>query len=92
MGENVIDCHFPRLSLSAGRYLIGAGLAIPNVEWLYQHLDGGVFEVGARDVFVSGMPPHAGRYAVPLEHHWGVSPTPSAAKDASACSEMSEAS
>lgn len=76
-GENAIDCHFPRLSLSAGRYLIGAGLAVPNVEWLYQNLDGGLLEVGARDVFNSGMPPQAGRYAVPLEHHWRIGHTAS---------------
>jgi lipopolysaccharide transport system ATP-binding protein len=69
-GENIVDCHFPRLALSAGRYLIGAGLAIPNVRWIYQNLDGGLLQVGAKDVFNSGMPPHAPRSLAPLEHEW----------------------
>jgi lipopolysaccharide transport system ATP-binding protein len=69
-GENIIECHFPRLALSAGRYLIGAGLAVPNVEWLYQNLDGGVLEIGARDIFNSGSPPQSSRYVVPMEHNW----------------------
>src|SRR5262249_55359710 len=34
MGENFVDCDFPRLMLSAGSFVIGAGLAIPNIEWL----------------------------------------------------------
>jgi lipopolysaccharide transport system ATP-binding protein len=76
-GENVIECHIPRLALSAGRYLIGAGLAVPNVEWLYQNLDGGVLEIGARDIFSSGLPPHSSRYVVPMEHTWIVQNTES---------------
>lgn len=69
-GRNWIDCYVPRLELSAGVYVIGAALAIPNVEWLYQNLDGGRFEIKSRDVYNSGTPPYSSRYLVPMEHYW----------------------
>jgi lipopolysaccharide transport system ATP-binding protein len=73
-GENWVDCYLPRLELSAGSYVIGAALSLPNVEWLYQNLDGGVFEVKPRDVFNSGNPPQSFRYLIPMEHEWRVTP------------------
>ncbi len=69
-GMNSIDCIFPKFCLSAGRYLIGAGLAIPNVEWLYQQLDCGIIEIFSKDVYHSGLAPASSRYLLPLEHQW----------------------
>jgi hypothetical protein len=72
VGENKVDCHFRKLSLSAGKYIVGAALARPNVEWLYHNLDGGVIEVLPQDVYCSGSPPHTSRYLVPMDHTWRV--------------------
>lgn len=69
-GMNQVDCIFPRLMLSSGKYLIGAGLAIPNVEWLYQELEYGVLNVLPQDVFGSGLSPVNSRYLIPQEHKW----------------------
>jgi lipopolysaccharide transport system ATP-binding protein len=69
-GDNVIDCDFPKLLLSAGEYVIGAGLAIPNVEYLDYQPEAGTFVVGGRDVFCSGMAPTAQRYPIPMPHSW----------------------
>jgi lipopolysaccharide transport system ATP-binding protein len=74
-GENVIDCDFPKLPLSAGHYVIGAGLAIPKVEWLDNQPQAGNFEVGGRDVFGSGMAPTAQRYPIPIPHSWSIQET-----------------
>jgi lipopolysaccharide transport system ATP-binding protein len=69
-GLNQVDCIFPKLSLSAGKYLIGAALAIPNSEWLYQELEHSTINVSARDVYSSGLAPHNSRYLLALEHSW----------------------
>jgi lipopolysaccharide transport system ATP-binding protein len=69
-GDNVIDCVLPKLLLSAGEYVIGAGLAIPNVEWLDNQPEAGTFEVGGRDVFGSGLAPAVRRYPIPMPHCW----------------------
>ena len=69
-GENFVDCDFPQLILSAGSFFIGAGLAVPNVEWLDNQPHAVVLEVDARDVFDSGLAPPAPRYPVPIPHTW----------------------
>jgi hypothetical protein len=70
---NQVDCIFPRLMLSAGKYHIGAGLAIPNAEWLYRALEYGILQVLPQDVFNSGLAPASSRYVIPQEHTWEVS-------------------
>jgi homopolymeric O-antigen transport system ATP-binding protein len=69
-GENYVDCDFERLALSAGVFVIGAGLAVPNVEWIFNEPLAATFEVEARDVFGSGLAPAASRYPVPMSHKW----------------------
>jgi lipopolysaccharide transport system ATP-binding protein len=71
-GVNFVDCDFPHLMLSAGTFIIGAGLAIPNIEWLDNQPQAAAFEVGARDTFKSGFAPAAGRYPVAMDHFWHV--------------------
>jgi lipopolysaccharide transport system ATP-binding protein len=73
-GENIVDCNFPSLMLSAGSFTIGAGLAIPNVEWLDNHPDAGTLNVDGRDIFGSGLAPVANRYPVPMPHSWRIVP------------------
>nr|WP_290224452.1 ABC transporter ATP-binding protein [Trichocoleus desertorum] len=71
-GINHVDCVFPRLMLSAGKYFIGVGLAIPHAEWLYREFEHGVLQVLPRDVFNSRLAPLQSRYVVPQEHTWEV--------------------
>src|SRR3989442_9597021 len=72
-GEGAIDCNFPKLPLSCGTFVIGAGLAIPNVEWLDHQQHVATFEVMGRDIFNSGLSPSTARYPVPIEHYWSMS-------------------
>jgi lipopolysaccharide transport system ATP-binding protein len=71
-GMNTVDCVFPKLMVSSGKYLIGAGLAIPNAEWLYRELQYGVMNVSAQDVYHSGLAPAASRYLTPHDYNWEV--------------------
>jgi lipopolysaccharide transport system ATP-binding protein len=71
-GVNFVDCDFPQLMLSAGSFVIGAGLAIPNVEWLDNQPHAATFEVYARDTFNSGFAPAAARYPVAMDHFWRI--------------------
>jgi lipopolysaccharide transport system ATP-binding protein len=71
-GHNVVDCDFQNLMLSAGTFTIGAGLAIPNVEWFDEQPDAATLTVEARDILNSGMAPVATRYPVPMDHIWRV--------------------
>jgi hypothetical protein len=58
--------------LSSGKYLLGAGLAIPNAEWLYKELDYGVINIESQNVFNSGLAPDSSRYIIPQPHFWEV--------------------
>jgi lipopolysaccharide transport system ATP-binding protein len=71
-GINHVDCIFPRLMLSAGKYFIGVGLAIPDAEWLYREFEHGVLQILPRDVFNSRLAPVQSRYVIPQEHTWEV--------------------
>ncbi|HEX3883732.1 MAG TPA: polysaccharide ABC transporter ATP-binding protein [Stellaceae bacterium] len=71
-GENVVDCDFPNIPLSAGAFIIGAGLAIPNVEWLDNQMHAATIQIEARDLFNSGLAPVVSRYPVPMAHIWRV--------------------
>jgi len=69
-GINHVDCILPQILLSSGKYLIGAGLAIPNAEWLYRELEHSILNILPRDVFKSGLAPVNTRYLIPQEHVW----------------------
>ena len=71
-GLNFVDCDFPRLILSAGSFVIGAGLAIPNMEWLDNQPQAATLEIYARDTFNSGLAPAATRYPVAMDHFWHI--------------------
>jgi lipopolysaccharide transport system ATP-binding protein len=69
-GEHRIDCRVAKLPLAAGEYAVGAALAIPNVQWLWQGQDLGSFTVVPRDVYGSGYAPEVPRTLLAVEHHW----------------------
>ncbi|GMU43170.1 MAG: ABC transporter ATP-binding protein [Xanthomonadales bacterium] len=70
-GRYVIDCDFERFPLAAGEYLLGLGLAIPGVEYVWRNDAVCRLHVEPRDVFASGLPPASGRYLVATLHRWG---------------------
>src|SRR5262249_31217905 len=72
VGENFVDCVFPRLMLSAGSFVIGAGLAIPSIEWLDNEPHAAAFDVYARDIFNSGFAPAITRTPFAMEHFWHI--------------------
>lgn len=69
-GFNYIDVCFERLLLSAGTYVLGAGLAIPNAEWLLYEPHGMRIDVLPADVFDSGQAPTVQRNGVAMPHRW----------------------
>ena len=69
-GENILFLRFKSIMLSAGRYVIGAGLAIANTEWLYNEPQGAFVDVTPSDVYGAGFSPIAARYPVPMECSW----------------------
>ena len=71
-GTNSIDCVIPKLLLAAGQYLIGASLAVPNIECLYNGVDHALIEVKSRDVYHSGFAPQAERALIPMDCHWEI--------------------
>jgi lipopolysaccharide transport system ATP-binding protein len=75
-GINFVDCRFPRLLLAAGKYRVGAGITIPNVQWLCNKMEEGALTVECADVYNSGLSPDISRYLVPVDYEWGVHVAP----------------
>ena len=69
-GTNYVDCVIPSLPLSAGTYFIGAGIAIPNRQWLYKEDNLGTLSVHPKDIYKSGLPPVASRSILAFPHKW----------------------
>lgn len=69
-GIHQVDCEFKQFPLAAGEYVIGLGLAIPGVEYVWRNDAVCRLHVGARDVFSSGLPPAANRYLIATPHIW----------------------
>ncbi len=71
-GENIVNCHFDQLMLASGHFLIGAGLAVANSQWLANEPHAGILEVHPKDVYDAGSAPIVSRYLVPMAHSWEV--------------------
>jgi lipopolysaccharide transport system ATP-binding protein len=69
-GRYSVDCCFDQFPLAAGEYLVGLGLAIPGVEYVWRDDAACRLHVAPRDVFRSGLPPSARRYLVASGHAW----------------------
>jgi lipopolysaccharide transport system ATP-binding protein len=70
-GEHYVDCVLSdRLPLSAGEYVLGCGLAVPNKEWLCWNDKLVVFTVQPKDVFESGLPPVSHTTLLALPYEW----------------------
>ena len=71
-GQTIVECEFSSLPLSAGEYVVGGGLAIPNKEWLYKEDQMGILSVSPKDVYHSGKAPTAARSILATPHIWRV--------------------
>lgn len=69
-GHQWVDCLVEELPLTAGNYVVAAGLTIPDVKYLCWSEDLGVLEVLPKDVFASGLPPSTARALVASKHVW----------------------
>lgn len=69
-GRNSIDCVIRRLPLAAGTFFIGAGLAIPNTEWLDRRFEAGTITVHPKDVYGAGLAPTAARSLLAVDYEW----------------------
>lgn len=69
-GEHYTDCCFEKFPLAAGNYFIEVALAQPGLSYLFRDTDGARLTVHPRDVFGSGMAPHASRTLFAAEHSW----------------------
>jgi len=65
-----VDCAFERLPLAEGEYILGLGLAIPGIEYVWRNDAVCRLHVAARDVFGSGLPPAAKRYLIATPNQW----------------------
>ena len=70
IGRHRIRCIFDALPLAAGEYVFGAGLAIPNVEYVWRDDSLCRLHVAPRDVYGSGLAPTAARYLLATQHVW----------------------
>jgi lipopolysaccharide transport system ATP-binding protein len=74
-GEHAVDCVIEAIPLAAGEYIIGAGLAIPNVEWLWRQPEIATLTISPRDVFGSGRAPSSSRALIAPHHQWRIRPS-----------------
>lgn len=70
VGEGCLDCTVKKIPFAAGEYVIGAGLAVPNVEWLWREQELGRLTIVPKDVYGSGVAPAASRSITAVEHSW----------------------
>jgi lipopolysaccharide transport system ATP-binding protein len=70
VGDGCVECVVESLPLAAGHYVVGAGLAVPNAEWLWRREDVGTLTVVPRDVYGSGLAPAAHRSLIAVRHLW----------------------
>jgi hypothetical protein len=65
-----VDCDFERFPLAAGEYVLGAGLAIPGLEYVWRNESLCRLHVAAADIFASGLAPSSNRYLIASPHQW----------------------
>jgi hypothetical protein len=71
-GHHSVECEIASLPLSAGDYVVGAGLAIPNKEWLCKEEHLGRLYVSQKDVYESGNAPTMNRSILATPHTWRI--------------------
>jgi ABC-type polysaccharide/polyol phosphate transport system ATPase subunit len=69
-GINTIYLKFDSLALSAGTYVVGAGLAIADIKWLCNEPYAALMDVSSRNVYDARLSPVVSRYPVPMPCRW----------------------
>jgi homopolymeric O-antigen transport system ATP-binding protein len=69
-GAQAVDCTVRNLPLAAGEYVVGAGLAVPQTEFLWREQELARMTVLPADVYGSGMAPTATRCLLAVDHEW----------------------
>jgi len=70
VGEEYVDCVIRQIPLAAGDYILGAGLAIPQTEWLWREPELSTLSVVPRDVYGSGLAPALSRSLIAVDYQW----------------------
>jgi lipopolysaccharide transport system ATP-binding protein len=70
IGEHFVDCNLKDFPLSAGDFMVGAGLAIPQVEMLCWKPALGILTIHPKDLYSSGLAPSAKRSLLAINHEW----------------------
>jgi len=74
-GTSYVDCEIPALYLAAGQFMVRAGVAIPQSEWLAEMRDIARLEVQPANVFDSAFhPPAMPENVIAIPHRWSISP------------------
>ena len=69
-GDQAIECVIRDCPLAAGTYRVGAGIALPNLEWLFFDDNLTRITIHPRDIYGSGMPPSHSRSLIAVKHQW----------------------
>jgi hypothetical protein len=69
-GPSYADCVFPCWPLASGRYVVGAGLAVPGLHFIWRNDHLCELVVEDNDIFHTGLPPSSDRYLIAVEHDW----------------------
>lgn len=69
-GDGAVDLVIEKFPMAAGDYVLGAGLAIPLVEYLCWNPELCWFSVFPRDVYGSGLAPNMPRSVTTFQHSW----------------------
>jgi lipopolysaccharide transport system ATP-binding protein len=72
VGAGRVDCFIRKLPFAGGDYVMGAGLAIKQVEWLWRNDSVAKFHVVAHDVYGSGHTLVTSDCLIAVEHRWNI--------------------
>jgi len=73
-GTNCVDCEIPALYLAAGQFMLRAGVALQQADWLVEMRDIARLEVQPANVFDSAFhPPAMPANLIAIPHRWSIS-------------------
>jgi hypothetical protein len=71
-GNFAFSILFSEFPLTAGSYSIGAGIAVPNVEWIYWEPNAVMFDVDSGPAYHGGIALSLSRNGFYVSHQWRV--------------------
>jgi lipopolysaccharide transport system ATP-binding protein len=70
LGLHCADCIIKKLPLAAGEYVVGAGISVQQLEWLWRRPELGRLTVYPRDVYNTGIAIDTSLSLLAVEHRW----------------------